>query len=111
MIFIAKILLASLIIAFASWLSSKKPELSGFIIALPIASMIALAFSFLEHKNIENSVVFAKSILIGVPISYLFFLLFFFAKHLNMNFWLIYGLGLILLVIGYLIHKYITSFI
>jgi len=111
MIFFTKVLLAALVIAFASWLSGKKPELSGFIIALPIASIIAIVFSYLEHKNTENSVIFAKSILIGVPISYLFFIPFFFAKSLNMNFWIIYGIGLTLLIIGYFLHKYITSLI
>ena len=111
MIFALKVLLAALVIAFASWLSGKKPELSGFIIALPIASIIAIAFSFLEHKNTENTVIFAKSILIGVPVSYIFFLPFFFAKNLNMNFWLIYSIGLTLLVIGYFVHKYIMSLI
>ena len=111
MIFLAKVLLAALVIAFASWLSGKKPELSGFIIALPIASIIAIAFSYLEHKNTENSVIFAKSILVGVPVSYLFFLPFFFAKNFNMNFWLVYGLGIILLIMGYFVHKYITSLI
>ena len=111
MIFLAKVLLAALVITFASWLSGKKPELSGFIIALPIASIIAIAFSYLEHKNTENTVIFAKSILVGVPVSYLFFLPFFFAKNFNMNFWLVYGLGIILLLIGYFVHKYITSLI
>tara|TARA_Y100000996_G_C22552605_1_gene654315 strand:- start:1253 stop:1588 length:336 start_codon:yes stop_codon:yes gene_type:complete len=111
MIFLAKVLLAAIVIAFASWLSGKKPELSGFIIALPIASIIAIAFSYLEHKNTENTVIFAKSILVGVPISYLFFLPFFFAKSINMNFWMIYTLGILLLIIGYFIHKYITSII
>ena len=111
MIFLSKVLLAALVIAFASWLSGKKPELSGFIIALPIASIIAIAFSYLEHKNTENTVIFAKSILVGVPVSYLFFLPFFFAKNFNMNFWLVYGLGIILLLIGYFVHRYITSLI
>ena len=111
MIFLAKVLLAALVIAFASWLSGKKPELSGFIIALPIASIIAIAFSYLEHKNTENTVIFAKSIIVGIPVSYLFFLPFFFAKNFNTNFWLIYGLGIILLLIGYFVHKYITSLI
>ena len=111
MIFLSKVLLAALVIAFASWLSGKKPELSGFIISLPIASIIAIAFSYLEHKNTENSVIFAKSILVGVPISYLFFVPFFFAKSLNMNFWLIFGSGLILLIIGYFLHRYITNLI
>ena len=111
MIFFGKVLLAALVIAFASWLSGKKPELSGFIIALPLASILALVFSYLEHKNTENSVIFAKSILVGVPVSYLFFLPFFFAKSLNMNFWLIYGLGILLLIIGYFVHKFIVNII
>ena len=70
MIFALKVLFAALVIAFASWLSGKKPELSGFIIALPIASIIAIAFSFLEHKNTENTVIFAKSILYSLFIQY-----------------------------------------
>ena len=111
MIFFGKVLLAALVIAFASWLSGKKPELSGFIIALPLASILALVFSYLEHKNTESSVIFAKSILVGVPVSYLFFLPFFFAKSLNMNFWLIYGLGILLLIIGYFVHKFIVNVI
>lgn len=109
MVFLSKVLLAALVIAFASWLSGKKPELSGFIIALPIASIVAIAFSYMEHKNTENTVLFAKSILIGVPVSYLFFVPFFFAKNFNMNFWMIYGLGIILLIAGYFVHKYLTS--
>ena len=111
MVFLGKVILAALVIAFASWLSGKKPELSGFIIALPLASILALAFSYLEHKNTESSVIFAKSILVGVPVSYLFFLPFFFAKSLNMNFWLIYILGILLLIIGYFVHKFIVSII
>lgn len=111
MVFLGKVILAALVIAFASWLSGKKPELSGFIIALPLASILALVFSYLEHKNTDNSVIFAKSILVGVPVSYLFFLPFFFAKSLNMNFWLIYILGILLLIIGYFVHKFIVSII
>ncbi len=109
MIFLLKILLAATIIAFASWLSGKKPELSGFIIALPLASIIAIAFSYLEHKNAETTFAFAKSILIGVPVSYLFFLPFFFAKNIGMNFWFIYILGIALLMGGFFVHKYIVS--
>lgn len=109
MLFFFKISLAAIIIAFASWLSGKKPELSGFIIALPLASIVAIIFSYLEHKNPETSITFAKSILIGVPISYLFFLPFFFAKALGMNFWLICSLGIGLLLLGFFVHKYVLS--
>ena len=109
--FTFKVVLAAIIIAFASWLSGQNPKLAGFIIALPIVSLIAIALSYYEHNDIEKTVLFTKSILIAVPVSYLFFLPFFFSKSLNMNFFLMYGAGLGLLIIGFFIHKYITNFL
>ena len=64
MITILKVVIAAIIISFASWLSGKKPELAGFIIALPIASLLALAFSHIEHGDTASSITFAKSIMI-----------------------------------------------
>src|SRR5690606_15340807 len=111
MLFILKTGVAALAIAFSSWLAGKKPELAGFIIALPLASLLALAFSYLQYKDAEASITFAKSILIGVPVSWLFFLPFFFADKCNLGFWASYGVGLALLVVGFFIHKYIVSFL
>ena len=111
MIFLIKILFAGFIIAISSWLAGQYPKIAGFIIALPLASLIAVIFSYVEHNDPEKSITFAKSILVGVPISYLFFLPFFFAKSLGMNFWLIYSIGFALLIIGFFIHKYIVSYI
>ncbi len=54
---------------------------------------------------------FTKSIFIAVPASYLFFVPFFFAKSFNMNFFIIYITGLILLIGGYFIHRYIINLI
>ena len=56
LVFCLKIFFSSLIISFASWLSFKKPQLAGFIIALPLISIIALAFSYLEHKDFEKTI-------------------------------------------------------
>ncbi|MFZ8865125.1 MAG: hypothetical protein ACO2XZ_04595 [Rickettsiales bacterium] len=106
-----KIFLTALIISFSAWLAAKKPELAGFIIALPLASILVLAITQLEHQNSQNSIILAKSILIGTPISYLFFLPFFLADKLASNFWLCYVIGLILLIIGYFLHKFLTNFI
>ncbi|SFM04651.1 hypothetical protein [Nitrosomonas communis] len=104
-----KIGIAATVIWFASWLSGKKPELAGFIIALPIASLLALAFSYIEYKDAAASITFAKNILIGVPVSWLFFIPFFFADRLGGNFWLCYGIGIALLVLGFFIHRYLSS--
>ena len=111
MIFALKTLLAGLIIAFSSWLAGQNPRMAGFIIALPMASLIAIAFVYFEHNNVEKTVLYAKSILIAVPVSYLFFLPFFFAKQLNMNFWMIYGTGILLLILGFFIHRFFANFL
>ena len=111
MFFVLKTLLAGLIIAFSSWLAGQNPKMAGFIIALPIASLIAIAYTYYEHDNATNTILYAKSILIAVPVSYLFFIPFFFAKQLSYNFWLIYGSGILLLVVGYFIHKFIVNFL
>ena len=86
MFFILKILLAAVVIAFASWLSGKYPKLAGFIIALPLATIIALVFSYIEHKNPENTITFAKSVLVAVPVSYFFFHTIFFRKIFKQQF-------------------------
>ena len=80
--FTLKIVLAAIIIAFASWLSGQNPKLAGFIIALPLVSLIAIAFSYYEHNDIEKTILFTKSILVAVPVSYLFFYPSFLRNHL-----------------------------
>ena len=111
MIFALKALLAGLIIAFSSWLAGHNPRMGGFIIALPMASLIAIAFVYFEHNSVKKTVLYAKSILVAVPVSYLFFLPFFFAKQFSMNFWMIYGSGILLLALGFFIHKYFANFL
>ena len=104
-----KLAVAAGVIAFASWLSQKRPELAGFIIALPLASLIALALGHVQHGETEKSILFAKSILVGVPVSYLFFLPFFLPTVAKQGFWATYGIGIALLGLGYLVHRQIIS--
>ena len=49
----AKVLIATSVIVFASWLAGRKPQLAGFITALPIVSMVAIAFSYMDHKDVS----------------------------------------------------------
>lgn len=100
-----KILISACLIAFASWLSGKRPELAGFIIALPLTTMLVLAFSYAEYNDPAATVRFAKSILAAVPMSLLFFVPFLLAETLRWNFWALYGSGVALLAAGYFLHK------
>ncbi len=106
-----KVVLAAFIIVFTSWLSGKRPELAGFITALPLISILAIAYSYIDYQSIEISAKYAKSIIVAVPLSLLFFVPFFFADRIGPNFWVIYAMGFVLLAIGYLIHSFIMKFL
>ena len=108
---IIKVFAAALIIAFTSWLSGKKPDLAGFIIALPMVSILALLFSYLEHRSAEASITLAKSVMVGVPVSYLFFLPFFLADRFGWGFWVPYVTGFLLIGVGFVIHSQIMNWI
>ena len=102
---IAKFLFTASVIVFSSWLSQKRPDLAGFIIALPLASLLALALAHLQHGDAKKSIAFAQSILLAIPVSYLFFISFFVPKFTEFGFWIVYGLGLSLLVASYFLHQ------
>jgi hypothetical protein len=108
---VMKLVIAVSVIMFASWLSGKKPEMAGFITALPLVSILAIAFSYTQHHDAAATAQYAKSIIIAVPISWLFFIPFFFMERWGMNFWLTYATGLALLPAGYLLHRYLLKLI
>lgn len=106
---IVKIGIAAIVIAFASWLSGKKPELAGFITALPLVSILAIAFSYIQYQDPSTTAQYARSILFAVPISWLFFAPFFFIEKWDLNFWVAYVLGLSLIIVGYFVHQLIMK--
>ena len=106
---IGKVIIASIIISFVSWLSGKQTSLAGFLTALPLTTLLALAFSHLEWGDSEQSVEYAKSVFVAVPVSLLFFVPFLFAKKIQLNFWSCYSVGVGLLFVGYVIHSAITK--
>jgi hypothetical protein len=98
---------SAVIIAFASWLAGRKPVLAGFIVALPLMSMLAILFSFLRYRDMSKINEFAVSIVTAVPLSLVFFLPFFLNKWLKMSFALTYLLGILLIVIAFVVHRFI----
>jgi len=102
---VIKVLIAGILISFASWLANKKPILAGFMIALPLTSILALSLNYLEFKDRAKVVIFAKSIFAAVPLSLLFFLPFLFAEKLQFPFWGLMLLGLCGLVAGLFFHR------
>lgn len=108
-IHITKIIVSALLISFVSWLSNKKTGLAGFLTALPLTTLLALAFSHLQWNDQAQSVAYAKSIFIAVPISLVFFLPFLFAQKFNLNFWTCYALGVVFLCTSYFVHQAVSK--
>lgn len=104
MFFIIKIVISACLIAFASWLAGKKPILAGFIIALPLTSLLGILFAYVEHHDMEKINQFATSIVVAVPLSLVFFIPFLANKWLKMNFALSFFTGIVLLAGAYVVH-------
>ena len=102
---VLKILLSASIIAGISWYAGKNPSLAGFLIALPILSILAISFSYFQYRDMEKINQFANSIVVSIPLSLLFFAPFILNRWLKWSFFPIVLSGFILLFVGYLIHS------
>lgn len=107
MFFAFKVLLSGCIIAFTSWLAGRKPALAGFIIALPLMSMLSIPFAYIQYRDMQKINEFAVSIVVAVPLSLLFFVPFILNKWLKMSFAATYFAAVTFLAAGYLIHSLI----
>jgi hypothetical protein len=107
--FAFKVLISAVTISFASWLSGRFPTVAGFIVALPLATMLVLPLSYREHGNAEASFLLAKSILVAIPISLAFFIPFLLSDRLGISFWQAYALGCLALPVGFFVHRAVTG--
>ena len=105
--FVLKVIVSALMITGASWLSGKKPFLAGFLIALPLMSVLAILFSYVEYRDMNKVNQFAASIFAAVPLSLCFFVPFLLNRWLKMNFAMTFGAGLLFLIASYFVHTWI----
>jgi len=106
--FAVNVLFSALVIGAASWASNRFPIATGFIVALPLTTMLVLPLSYAEHGNTESTVLLAKSILVAIPVSLGFFLPFVLANRIGLSFVQAYALGCAMLPIGFFVHRLIT---
>ena len=105
--FLCKSLVSGFVIAFAAWLSGRKPALAGFLIALPLMSMLSILFSYLQYRDMDKVNEFALSILVGMPLSLAFFLPFVLNRWLKWSFPATYLSALGCLTAAFLLHRLI----
>jgi hypothetical protein len=106
--FTFNVLVSAIVIAFVSWLSGRSPILAGFVIALPLATMLVLPLSYHEHGSAQTSILLARSIFAAIPVSLMFFVPFLVSDRLGLTFWQSYGLGCAALVVGFIVHRLVT---
>ena len=108
-IVIVNIIVSACVIGFAAWLSGRFPDTAGFIVALPLATMLVLPLSQLQHGDGENTILLAKSIFAAVPIALVFFVPLLLSGKMGLSFWQAYALGCLALILGYFAHRAIIS--
>ncbi len=106
MIAVFQTIFSALLITFAAWLSKKNPQAAGFLIALPLATLIVLPFSYWQHGDGEASVKLAQEILRALPVSVAFFIPFVFAHKFQLGFWQTYATGIVFLVGSYFLSQW-----
>ena len=109
MSFVLNLLVSSVAISISAWLSRRSPALAGFLVAMPLASLLVLPLSYREHGDAETAIQLARSIFLAVPVTLTFFVPFLLAKRLGLSFWQAYGLGALALPLGFLLHRLVTK--
>jgi len=103
MLIVLNTLVSALVIGVAAWLSRRYPVTAGFVIALPLATLLVLPLAYLQHRDAGSAFQMARSILVALPITVLFFIPFLMRDRFS--FWGAYALGCALLPVGYLVHR------
>lgn len=109
MTFAFNVLVSATLISVASWLSGRFPATAGFIVALPLATMLVLPLSYREHGSTETAILLARSIFIAIPVSMTFFLPFLLSDRIGLSFWQAYLLGVLVLAAGFFVHRAVTN--
>ena len=103
---ILNIFLSASIISAALFIAKTNPVLGGFIISLPLSTLIALGFSKAQNQDLAGTFMLAKSIFVSVPVTLLFFVPFLFAEKWKLSFWSAYFMGIVLLGVSFFIHRW-----
>jgi len=99
-LFIVKLLVSATLIAVASEVAKRLPFWGAVIIALPLTSILAMSWLYLDTRDNALVTRFAKDIFVIVPVSLVFFLPFWLEKKTQFGFMVNMLLGLALLALA-----------
>ena len=99
--------ISALVISCASWLAGRFPTMAGFVIAMPIATMIGMPFVQIEYQDPARTAALAKGILVAIPVSVMFLSPLLLIDRIG-GFWPAYGVGCLLLVAGFFLQQWVV---
>jgi len=109
LLFLVKILVSAVVIAFAAEVAKRQPFWGALIIALPLTSILAMSWLYAETRNNEQLTQFAQDIFALVPVSLVFFLPFLLEGKTQIGFLANMAVGLALLAVSVLLLRRILS--
>lgn len=97
MLFIAKLVISALVIALASEIAKRETFWGALLVALPLTSVLALSWLYIDTRDNALVTRFARDILTLVPVSLVFFVPFLLESQTRLGFLpnLAAGLGLL----------------
>ncbi len=97
-LFIVKVLVSALVIAAATEVARRDVFWGALLIALPLVSILAMSWLYVETRDNALVTQFAKDIFVLVPVSLVFFLPFWLEDRTRFGFAINLALGLLLLM-------------
>ena len=89
-------LIAGLVVVSVSLLSNRSPRLGGFLLTLPLVSILSFISAWSQDHDSSRVERLARETLVLVPLGLPFFVPLAFAQRLGLGFWSAFGSGLVL---------------
>lgn len=94
--YVLRVAIVAVIVVAVAEISKRSPRLGAVLLSLPIMSILAFQFSWLQHHDLPSVSRMARDTLILVPLSLPFFVPFALAGRLGLGFWECFTAGLAL---------------
>jgi drug/metabolite transporter (DMT)-like permease len=88
--------IAAITVVAVAELSKRYPRHGALLLSLPIISILAILFSWFQHRDLPAITNLSRETLILVPLGLPFFLPLAFATRLGLSFWSAFAAGIVL---------------
>jgi hypothetical protein len=93
---VLRVVVVAVIVVTVAEISKRSPRLGAVLLSLPIMSILAFLFSWVQHHDLPSVSRMARDTLVLVPLGLPFFVPFAFADRLGWDFWACMAVGVLL---------------